>query len=301
MNTSDPLELVNKIIHYQLFTINQTPITLGSVAVFFFLFAAFVVISRLLVKTIASRVLRKLNIDRSLQYTLERTLQYLLLVLAAIVALEFIGISLSGLAVVFGFLSVGIGFGLQNVTSNFVSGLIILFERHIKVGDRISVGDTEGDVTAINLRSTTVRSIKNISIIVPNSEFISKNVINWSHGEKRVRIDIEVGVSYDSDLDVVLRCLREVAEECDGVLKEPKPDVLLDGFGDSAWNMRLRCWLADPKGRPVVRSEINCAIVRKFRENGVEIPFPQRDLHMRSSVPLPVLTSVGADRGAQAE
>lgn len=301
MNTSDPLELVNKIIHYQLFTINQTPITLGSVAVFFFLFAAFVVISRLLVKTIASRVLQKLNIDRSLQYTLERTLQYLLLVLAAIVALEFIGISLSGLAVVFGFLSVGIGFGLQNVTSNFVSGLIILFERHIKVGDRISVGDTEGDVTAINLRSTTVRSIKNISIIVPNSEFISKNVINWSHGEKRVRIDIEVGVSYDSDLDVVLRCLREVAEECDGVLKEPKPDVLLDGFGDSAWNMRLRCWLADPKGRPVVRSEINCAIVRKFRENGVEIPFPQRDLHMRSSVPLPVLTSVGADRGAQAE
>lgn len=301
MNTSDPLELVNKIIHYQLFTINQTPITLGSVAVFFFLFAAFVVISRLLVKTIASRVLQKLNIDRSLQYTLERTLQYLLLVLAAIVALEFIGISLSGLAVVFGFLSVGIGFGLQNVTSNFVSGLIILFERHIKVGDRISVGDTEGDVTAINLRSTTVRSIKNISIIVPNSEFISKNVINWSHGEKRVRIDIEVGVSYDSDLDVVLRCLREVAEECDGVLKEPKPDVLLDGFGDSAWNMRLRCWLADPKGRPVVRSEINCAIVRKFRENGVEIPFPQRDLHMRSSVPLPVLTSVCADRGAQAE
>lgn len=301
MNTSDPLELVNKIIHYQLFTINQTPITLGSVAVFLFLFAAFVVISRLLVRTIASRVLRRLNIDRSLQYTLERTLQYILLVLAAIVALEFIGISLSGLAVVFGFLSVGIGFGLQNVTSNFVSGLIILFERHIKVGDRISVGDTEGDVTAINLRSTTVRSIKNISIIVPNSEFISKNVINWSHGEKRVRIDIEIGVSYASDLDVVLRCLGEVAEECDGVLKEPKPDVLLDGFGDSAWNMRLRCWLADPKGRPVVRSEINCAIVRKFRENGVEIPFPQRDLHMRSAVPLPVLTPVGADRGAQAE
>ncbi len=291
MDTSNPLELINNIVHYEFFTVNETPITLGSILVFLFLFAAFVLISRIFVKTVVSRVLGRLRIEKSLEYTLERTVQYLLLVVAAFAALEFVGISLSGLAVIFGFLSVGIGFGLQNVTSNFVSGLVILFERHIKVGDRITVGDTEGDVVAINLRSTTVRSIKNIAIIVPNSEFISKNVINWSHGDQRVRIDVEVGVSYNSDLDVVLRCLREVAEETDGVLNDPKPDVLLDGFGDSAWNMRLRCWLRNPKRRPVVRSQINCAIVRKFHENGVEIPFPQRDVHMRSSVPLPVSTS----------
>lgn len=288
MDTSNPLELVNKIIHYQLFTINQTPITLGSLAIFLLVFGIFMAASRLLVRALARRVLKKLNVEESLRYTLERTLQYLLYVLAAVVSLEFIGINLSGLAVVFGFLSVGIGFGLQNVTSNFVAGLIVLFERPIKVGDRVTVGDTEGDVMAINLRSTTIRSLNNISIIVPNSQFIAQNVVNWSHGDTKVRLDIEVGVSYSSDLDTVLRCLLEVAEEHPAVLKHPKPDVLHDGFGDSAWNMRLRCWVQDPKGHMVVRSDLNCAIVRKFREHGVEIPFPQRDLHVRSSVPLPV-------------
>jgi small-conductance mechanosensitive channel len=249
------------------------------------------VASRLIVRSLARRVLKRLNIDESLRYTLERTLQYLLIIIAAVLSLEVIGINLSGLAVVFGFLSVGIGFGLQNVTSNFVAGLIVLFERPIKVGDRVIVGDTEGDVTAINLRSTTIRSLNNVSIIVPNSQFISQNVINWSYGDRKVRLDIEVGVSYSSDLDTVLRCLLEVAEECPAVLKEPKPDVLHNGFGDSAWNMRLRCWVADPKGHQVVRSDLNCAIVRKFNENGVEIPFPQRDLHVRSSVPVPVESS----------
>jgi small-conductance mechanosensitive channel len=291
MDSSNPLELVNKIIHYELLTINQTPITLGSLAVFFFIFAVFLVASRLIVRSLARRVLKRLNIDESLRYTLERTLQYLLIIIAAVLSLEVIGINLSGLAVVFGFLSVGIGFGLQNVTSNFVAGLIVLFERPIKVGDRVIVGDTEGDVTAINLRSTTIRSLNNVSIIVPNSQFISQNVINWSYGDRKVRLDIEVGVSYSSDLDTVLRCLLEVAEECPAVLKEPKPDVLHNGFGDSAWNMRLRCWVADPKGHQVVRSDLNCAIVRKFNENGVEIPFPQRDLHVRSSVPVPVESS----------
>jgi small-conductance mechanosensitive channel len=291
MDTSNPLELVNKIIHYEILTINQTPITLGSLAVFFFIFAVFLVASRLIVRSLARRVLKRLNIEESLRYTLERTLQYLLIIIAAVLSLEVIGINLSGLAVVFGFLSVGIGFGLQNVTSNFVAGLIVLFERPIKVGDRVIVGDTEGDVTAINLRSTTIRSLNNVSIIVPNSQFISQNVINWSYGDTKVRLDIEVGVSYSSDLDTVLRCLLEVADECTAVMKEPKPDVLHDGFGDSAWNMRLRCWVADPKGHAVVRSDLNCAIVRKFNENGIEIPFPQRDLHVRSSAPIPVESS----------
>jgi small-conductance mechanosensitive channel len=232
MDTSNPLELVNKIIHYEILTINQTPITLGSLAVFFFIFAVFLVASRLIVRSLARRVLKRLNIEESLRYTLERTLQYLLIIIAAVLSLEVIGINLSGLAVVFGFLSVGIGFGLQNVTSNFVAGLIVLFERPIKVGDRVIVGDTEGDVTAINLRSTTIRSLNNVSIIVPNSQFISQNVINWSYGDTKVRLDIEVGVSYSSDLDTVLRCLLEVADECTAVMKEPKPDVLHDGFGE---------------------------------------------------------------------
>ena len=135
---------------------------------------------------------------------------WLTTLIIAIVAFQTIGINLSGLAVIFGLLSVGIGFGLQNVVSNFIAGLILLFERPISVGDRVTVGDTEGDVMEIKIRATIIRSLNNISIIVPNSEFISGRVINWSHGDAKVRLEIEVGVSYNSDLDLVLASLKEV-------------------------------------------------------------------------------------------
>ena len=202
------------------------------------------------------------------------------MIIGIILSFQFIGINLSGLAVIFGLLSVGIGFGLQNVTSNFVAGVILLFERPIKIGDRVTVGGTEGDVTAINFRSTTIRSLNNITFIVPNSEFISKEVINWSHGDLKIRMDIEVGVSYNSDLDKVLTALKEIAEENENILKFPQSDVLFKSFGDSSWNMMLRVWIANPKVHHILRSEINCAIVRKFRGMGIEIPFPQRDLHL---------------------
>jgi len=161
----------------------------------------------------------------------------------------------------------------------------------VQIGDRVTVAGTEGDVEEINIRSTTVRTLNNVSIIVPNSEFISANVINWSHGDIKVRLDIDVGVSYDSDLDTVLRALHEVADECKDVMKTPKSDVLLMSFGDSAWDMRLRIWIEDPKKYNEVRSDINCAIVRKFRANNIEIPFPQRDLHVRSPLPLPLASN----------
>lgn len=189
---------------------------------------------------------------------------------------------------IFGFLSVGIGFGLQNLTSNFISGIILLFEQHIRVGDRVTVGGTEGDVVEINIRSTTIRTLNNIAIVVPNSEFISSSVVNWLHGDPKTRLEIDVGVSYDSDLETVKACLLEAASEEEEILTSPKPEVLLVSFGDSAWDMRLWAWVASPKGRFLVQSRINCSIVNKFRERGVEIPFPQRDLHIRSPLPVPL-------------
>ena len=138
------------------------------------------------------------------------------------------------------------------------------------------------------MRATKVRTLNNISIIVPNSQFTSSNIVNWSYGDLRIRLDIDVGVSYGSDLDLVLKSLKEVALECPKVLKDPEPEVLLREFGESSWNMRLRLWIDNPTGHHQIRSDINCAIVRKFRENGVEIPFPQRDLHVRSHAPLPL-------------
>ncbi|HSH00826.1 MAG TPA: mechanosensitive ion channel domain-containing protein, partial [candidate division Zixibacteria bacterium] len=271
-----------------LFQINDTPITLASVFMFFAVLLAFVLVSRIVDRFILRRLLARLEVEIGLQYTMRRVTRYLVVILGTVIAFQFIGIDLSGLAMIFGLLSVGIGFGLQNVTSNFVAGLILLFERPIMIGDRITVGNTEGDVVSINMRSTTVRSVNNITIIIPNSEFISNHVINWSHGDPRIRVDIEVGVSYGSNLDNVLTALKEVAREHPEVLQNPVPDVLLKSFGDSSWDMVLRAWIDDPQRHHIIRSEINCAIVAKFRERGIEIPFPQRDLHVRSPLPVPI-------------
>jgi small-conductance mechanosensitive channel len=178
---------------------------------------------------------------------------------------------------------VGIGFGLQNIINNFVSGLIILFERPIKIGDRVDVGSVHGDVVSISARSTTVITNDNIAIIVPNSEFISSKVTNWSYQDRKVRFDIPVGVSYSSELDVVTQLLLEVASQHAGVLATPKSTVLFEEFGDSSLNFTLQVWTRQYAALPrVLRSELNYAIARIFKQNDIEIPFPQRDVHVRN-------------------
>ncbi len=233
-----------------------------------------------------NRVLPKFVRDSGLRYTLSRMSQYIVVVIGIFISFSFLGINMTGLAVIFGFLSVGIGFGLQNVTSNFISGLIVLFERPISVGDRVSVNNVEGDVEEINIRSTKVKTLDNISIIVPNSEFVSKDVINFSHGDPTYRLSVNVGVSYSSDLDTVLKALNEVAEESEEVLKHPNHEVQLRNFGDSSWDMKLLVWIPDVKKRYQVQNTLNQAIVHKFAEYDIEIPFPQRDLHVRSGLNL---------------
>lgn len=291
MSPSEVLALLERVFEMKLFEVNKTPITPMSLIMFVLVIGAFGLLARFLRRVLVAKLLSRLEIEEGTRYNLMRLTQYVVMIVGVIVAFQFIGIDLSGLAVIFGLLSVGIGFGLQNITSNFVAGLILLFERTIKVGDRVTVGDTEGDVVEINIRSTMIRSLQNISIIVPNSEFVSSTVINWSHGDTRIRLEVEVGVSYQSDLDIVLRSLQEVAEENSEVLRQPAPEVLHRGFGDSAWNMQLRAWIDNPKRYHQVRSALHCAIVRKFRANSVEIPFPQRDLHVRSPLPVPLITS----------
>jgi len=291
MSFSELLIRAQDILNYKLFSLSHTDVTLLSLVLFVLIFLAFFVTGRILSRRILARMLDRFQVEEGVRYTIQRITEYLVIVIGAIVALTNIGINLGGLAVIFGLLSVGIGFGLQNVTSNFIAGLIMLFERPVKVGDRVTVGDIEGDVMDINIRSTTIRSLNNISIIVPNSEFISAKVVNWSHRDPKVRLDIDVGVSYHSDLDRVIKALKSAAEGIDEVLVNPAPEVLLMGFGDSSWNMRLRVWISDPKKHWIVQSAVNCAIVHAFRSHGVEIPFPQRDLHLRSPLPLPLETN----------
>lgn len=279
---------LSRVLNTTLVTVNQTPITLASLFVFILVVLASIFVTRAFTRLVLDRLLKRLHIKDGVRYTLRRLTEYIFILVGIIVAFQFVGVDLSGLAVIFGLLSVGIGFGLQNVTANFVAGLVLLFERPIKIGDRITVGEVEGDVEEISLRATKIRTLNNISIIVPNSQFVTSNIVNWTYGDLRIRLDIDVGVSYGSDLDLVLASLKEVALENPKVLKEPAPDVLLREFGESSWNMRLRLWIDNPQGHHRVRSDINCAIVRKFREKGVEIPFPQRDIHVRSPLPLPI-------------
>jgi small-conductance mechanosensitive channel len=202
-----------------------------------------------------------------------------------VIIIQSAGIDLSALSLLAGALGVGIGFGLQNITDNSISGLIILFEKPIKVGDRIEVGDVNGDVLSISVRSTTILTNDNISIIVPNSEFISRQVINWSHNDRNIRFRIPVGVSYNEDPEKIQMILLSVANDDPNVLKNPQPQVIFDGYGDSSLDFSLAVWTNSFIARPrILKSNLYFEIFKRFKIAGVEIPFPQRDIHIRSTV-----------------
>lgn len=274
------LERINTILHYHLFELNQTPVSLASILMFILVVSAFYLFSRLVRRLLKSGVFAHLHVEQGSRFVFIRITHYIVMAIGAIVAFQFVGINLSGLAVVFGLFSVGIGFGLQNVTSNFIAGLILLVERPINIGDRVTIGDTEGDVKEIKIRSTTIQTLNNITYIVPNSEFISSTVINWSLGDAKIRLDIPVGVAYSSDTEEVRRVLLKVALNNPQVLKKPAPRVLFRGFGESALNMELWAWVREPYKYRIVQSEINFQIFRALKDAGIKIPFPQHDVHI---------------------
>lgn len=228
-----------------------------------------------------ARLLKRTRLRTPVQFAIQRIARYTFLALGVYLSLEAVGINLSSLAFLAGALGVGVGFGLQNIISNFISGLIILAEQPIAIGDRVEVGGTVGSVTAINLRSTTILSGDNISIIVPNSNLITGTVINWSHGDPRVRTRLPVGVAYGTDVEKLRTVLLEVAARNPGVLKEPAPDLLFVGYGDSAINFELAVWSMVTLDRPL-RSDLYYEMHKALLENRIEIPLPQRDLHLRS-------------------
>lgn len=282
MSWQDIVGVVNQVFNYKLLTLNDTPITLVSLLVFAVVFGGLAVAVRVATRMIEQRVLTRFTLDTGSQYAISRIIYYVLLVLAIVFSFQFIGLSLGGLAVVFGFLSVGIGFGLQNVTANFVAGLVLLFERPVKVGDRVTVEGFEGDILNINMRASTLQTLDDRTVIVPNSEFVEKVVTNWSHGDRKVRVRVNVGVSYGSDLDTVLDALHSVAKANPEVLDDPDPYVRFIGFGDSSWDLYLACWVRDSDNYYKVLSDLHCSIVREFRARDVEIPFPQHDLHFKT-------------------
>jgi small-conductance mechanosensitive channel len=265
-------------------TLGKTDITLWTIVYFIFLTFLLLYVTGKLRKWIVYKLLAKSRIDLGVRVAAGSIFRYVILFIGFIIVLQTVGIDLSTVTILAGALGVGIGFGLQNITNNLVSGIIILFERPIKVGDRIEVGDVAGDVVRISIRATTINTNDNISIIVPNSDFISSKVINWSHIDRNIRLNFPVGVSYKEDPQKIKKLLLEVASDNKGILKEPKPDVLFSEFGDSSLVFNLRVWTQEFINRPgVLKSQIYYAIFDKFAQNGVEIPFPQRDIHLKSS------------------
>jgi small-conductance mechanosensitive channel len=230
------------------------------------------------------RWLAKSRMERGSREALVTITGYIGVAVAIIIALSVAGVQFTNLAIIAGALSVGIGFGLQNIVNNFISGLILLFERPVKTGDWIMVGDTEGYVKRISIRSTLLQTFDRADVIVPNSELISGQVTNWMLYDTRGRIRLPIGVAYGSDTQKVKEILLRIADEHPNVISDGTvvlPKVLFLGFGDSALNFELRAFIQNIDERVQVVSDLNFAIDAAFREEGVSIPFPQRDLHIR--------------------
>ena len=279
----DLLEPFGTFTKIPLYSIGDTTITLGTMLYLTVLVVALFYITGKLKTWIVEGLLLRSQVELGVRHAVGNIVRMVFLALGLIIILQTTGINLSSLTVLFGALGIGVGFGLQGVTNNFVSGIILLLERPIKVGDRIEVGNVNGDVINISPRATTIVTNDNIAIIVPNADFISSKVVNWSYTNRNVRFNFPVGVSYGSDPEQVRSVLLEVARAHHGVLKEPGPSVLFDSFGDSALNFVLRVWTRDFSTVPgVLRSELYFSISRAFKEQGIEIPFPQRDLHIKS-------------------
>jgi small-conductance mechanosensitive channel len=231
------------------------------------------------------RLLTKSGLDRALQYAISQIVSNVVLIVGIIIVLENTGIHLGALAVFAGAVGVGVGFGLQNITSNFISGLVILAERPITIGDRIEVAGIAGQVQQIRARSTVILTNDNIAMIVPNTKFIDSPVTNWTYGDPRVRFRVPVGVAYGSDVNKVCEALITAAREHPATLSDPAPNVYLEKFGESSIDFELVVWSREMSYRPRrFKSDLNFLIDKHLRAAGIRIPYPQRDLHIRSGV-----------------
>ncbi|MDZ7627344.1 MAG: mechanosensitive ion channel [Parvularculaceae bacterium] len=264
------------------FRIGGVVISLIDILLAIFTFVAILAGTRLLQSGLQRGPLAHSRMDAGVQNSLITLFGYAGLILAVVMGLSIAGVDLSNLALIAGALSVGIGFGLQSVVNNFVSGLILLFERPIKVGDWIITPSGEGIVRKISVRSTEIETFDRASIIVPNSELVAQTVTNWTHKDNVGRVRIPVGVAYGSDPVRVREILLECAEEHPLVVLYPEPFVSWEGFGASSLDFELRCFLSDIGKGHQVRTELRYAIFKLFKENGIEIPFPQQDIHVRS-------------------
>ncbi len=281
------LALLGKILTYSI-PIGGTDLSLTKLLWFLIVLIGAVVLSKHLRMVLQERVLPPFQLPQNTQFLLLRLVHIGMMSLGILIGINLTGLSLTSLSVVLGGLSIGIGFGLQNIASNLIAGVILIFERPIRVGDLITVGENVGTVSAINMRSTFIITFDNIDIIVPNSQFISNTITNWTLRDKQVRIKVPVGVAYGSDTALVKQALLEVTRAHPQIIKEPDaqmpmaraPIVRFINFGESSLDFELLAWIPDLSQRLDVISDLHFMIDQKFREYNINIPFPQRDVYL---------------------
>ena len=234
-------------------------------------------------RVLQNRLLVRTSLDEGQQYAFGRIAGYAVYMFGLLVGLQWVGLNLNNLVLLGSAVGIGVGFGLQNIANNFISGIILLTERPVRVGDRVEVGGTNGDVVQIRARSTWVRTNDNVVIIIPNSEFINNRVTNWTANDRQVRFTVPLGVSYGSDPERVKDIMIEAAARHPDVLEDPPPEIFFTGFGESSLDFELKVWTITRVQTPrPLASELYFAIFAAFREHGIEIPFPQRDLHLKT-------------------
>jgi small-conductance mechanosensitive channel len=265
-----------------LFAVGERTYALRELLALPLVLAAVWVAVSLLVSLLRARVFAVAGVEEGLQETLSALLRYALAGIAALIVLQAFGVDVRSLAILGGVLGVGIGFGLQSIANNFVSGLLINLGRTIRPGDFVQVGEFSGTVRRVGPRSTEIETIDRVAVLLPNSRFLETEVLNWSHGDPTSRIHVPIGVAYGSEIADVRRALLEAARGHPSVLREPRPDVQLRGFGESSIDFELLVWTCDPRNQRLLVSDLNYRIVESLRRHGIQIPFPQRDLHLRS-------------------
>ena len=262
--------------------IGSANITLPNILSFIIIFSLGFLLTQLIKKTLSQSILPKTNLDIGGQNAVITGVSYTGIIISAMIAISSTGLDLSSLAIVAGALSVGLGFGLQTIVSNFVSGIILLIERPIKDGDWIEVAGFSGTVRKISVRSTQIQTFDRGTVIVPNAELISGSVLNYTHSNIMGRVRVPVGVAYDSDVNKVEKVLLDIAKNHKEVLEDPGPSIIFMGFGSDSMNFEIRAFLKDVGYVLSIRSDMNFEIAKKFKEEGIEIPFPQRDIRIKN-------------------
>lgn len=272
--------------------LGETTLSVADLLALFAWLGALILLAKIATNLLRSRILQTSGLSLGMQAAIAILLRYAILFVGVIAILQLWGIDLSSLTLIASALGVGLGLGLQNIAKDISSGLVLVFERPVQVGDFVELDGRMGTVDRIGPRSTDIRTLDQVSIIVPNSRFLEHDVVNWTHRNPLSRIHIPIGVAYGSSPETVKGVLLEVGREHPQVMAAPAPEVFMTGFGDSSMNFELLVWIRKPQRHPQIVSDLNFAIANAFRKVGIQIPFPQRDIHFPK---MPVRVTLSED------